>query len=365
MALVASSPACAPTVGGAIGSQEDLGLRMVADEAERELRRSGQVVRDPPLEAYVREVSCRVAGPSCPELRIVLLDRAEFNAAAWPNGLVELWTGALLRCENEAQLALLLGHEIAHYEERHAVRRWQRAQATLGVAGLLGTLIGAPALAELTAALDVLAYSREQEYEADRLGLAKVAAAGYDAGEAPRLWENLVAERAASATPDALLFLRTHPTDAQRLDAIRATARGLPVPPGPDAAGRAAFAAIVRGRRRAWLEAELDRRAFGESEVLIARLLAADPHAAELRFAAGELHRLRARPGDLDRAIEHYRAAIVLRVAPAETWRSLGVVLARLGRAGEAREAFGTYLATAPDAWDRAMVERMLHAAGP
>lgn len=211
----------------------------------------------------------------------------------------------------------------------------------------------------------MLAYTREQESEADRLGLAKLAAAGYDAGEAPRLWENLVAERAASAAPDALLFLRTHPTDAERLAAIRAAARGLPVPPGPDAAGRAAFAAIVRDRRRAWLAAELDRRAFGESEVLISRLLAADPHAAELRFAAGELHRLRARQSDLDAAIEHYRAAVVLPGAPAETWRSLGLVLARLGRALEAREAFRTYLATAPDAWDRALVERMLHASGP
>ena len=93
-----------------------------------------------------------------------------------PNGMMQVWSGLLLRVENEAQLASILGHEMGHYVERHSLERWEQAKAslTLGqVAGIGLALAGAgglSALPNLIALASIFAYNREQEREADEFG---------------------------------------------------------------------------------------------------------------------------------------------------------------------------------------------------
>lgn len=356
--LGCAAPPPPPTPGAS--SPEEAGLRMMADRAEARLQTSGKIERRPELDAYLRGVLCRVVGPGCAELRLYLVDQPGFNAAAWPNGVIELWTGTLLRLENEAQLALVLGHEAVHYERRHTAQVWSRAQQNLGVGALLGTLAGAPELGLAMGALAVLAYSRDMEREADRLGLERLARAGYDPNEAPEVWEYALAERARAPTGAPPPFLSTHPTDAERIAALRAMAATLPGTPSADPLGRDAYRAAIAPFRGRWLARELARRAFAESELVLDRLLAAEPGSGELLFFAGELRRLRDGPGDAEAALARYREAAGRPDAPAETWRSMGLVAKRLGRHGEAREALRTYLARAGAAPDRPMIERML-----
>ncbi|MCM2356224.1 MAG: M48 family metalloprotease, partial [Arenimonas sp.] len=105
-------PAAPPGQAAERGSVEDE-LRYAMDRAERDLREHPMRVRDDALEAYVRGVACRVAGDYCGELRVYVIEQPWFNASMAPNGMMVVWTGALLRCRDEAELAVVLGHEFA------------------------------------------------------------------------------------------------------------------------------------------------------------------------------------------------------------------------------------------------------------
>ena len=72
-------------------------------------------VRDPVLNAYVRKVLCRTIGDAhCAPIRLYIIRTSQFNASMAPNGMMQVWTGLLLRMDNEAQLATVLGHEMGH-----------------------------------------------------------------------------------------------------------------------------------------------------------------------------------------------------------------------------------------------------------
>jgi hypothetical protein len=115
-----------------------------------------------------------------------------------------VWTGLLLRVDNEAQLAYVIGHEFAHYLKRHSIQQWRdlrhkaaattffnalTAAAGVGFIGDLGTLLTLGT---------IFAFSREEEREADLVGVALVKTAGYDVREASRIWQALLAEQTAS-----------------------------------------------------------------------------------------------------------------------------------------------------------------------
>jgi Zn-dependent protease with chaperone function len=180
------------------------GLWNAMDKAEVQARASADVNRDPQLNAYVREIFCKLSVQYCNEIRIYVMDRPYFNAAMAPNGYMEVWSGALLRAETEDEVAFVLGHELAHYGENHSINAWRnmksRANMLMGVQiGL--SLVGAAAAGNASSvesaravldAADVVSnvvylatiaslfgFSREQETEADRRGLELAAEAGY------------------------------------------------------------------------------------------------------------------------------------------------------------------------------------------
>ncbi|MBW8369249.1 MAG: M48 family metallopeptidase, partial [Arenimonas sp.] len=121
------------------GSDEDE-LWYAMERAERELLAHPRRVTDPVLNAYVRDVACRVAGDLCADLRVHIVDQPWFNASMAPNGMMVVWTGALLRLQDEAELALVLGHEVAHFRERHAIAQWRKAKNTSAVVGSISLL---------------------------------------------------------------------------------------------------------------------------------------------------------------------------------------------------------------------------------
>ena len=102
---------------------DEAGLIMQMDRFEADLRNSAALVRDPALNRYLAELTCRVAGDYCNDIRVYLVRQPYFNAQMAPNGMLIVWTGLLLRVEDEAQLAFVLGHEVGHYVERHSLAR--------------------------------------------------------------------------------------------------------------------------------------------------------------------------------------------------------------------------------------------------
>jgi predicted Zn-dependent protease len=151
-----------------------------------------------------------------------LVQSKEINAWCMPGGKVAVYSGILPVTESEAGLATVLGHEIAHAIAHHAAE--QASQSALASAG--GSVIGATTNSEvltqlygLGGQLALLKYSRNQESEADHLGLIFMAMAGYDPHSAVNFWQRMDAATQSNGAPPE--FLSTHPSNASRIKNIQ------------------------------------------------------------------------------------------------------------------------------------------------
>ncbi|NOQ52364.1 MAG: M48 family metalloprotease [Desulfuromonadaceae bacterium] len=191
----------------------------------------GGIYADEVLNAYVDRVGKRVARYSHrPELEYtfqVVNDSAP-NAFALPGCFIAISRGLLVNLENEAQLAAVLGHEIGHVTARHSVQGIQRSTLLSATVGLLGTVAG-EGYGELTTQVGGVAanlvnkrYSREQESEADQLGIDYMTQAGYAPQGAIELQEIFYRKIEGGQNPDWLSGLfRSHPFSKERLEANR------------------------------------------------------------------------------------------------------------------------------------------------
>lgn len=358
-------PGSAPVAG----SDEDE-LWYAMERAERELQRSPLRVRDPGLNDYVRRVACEAAGDYCKGQRVYIMDVPQFNASMAPNGMMLVWTGALLRMRDEAELAFVLGHETGHFTAQHSLRQWRRIKDTtalLSAFQILAYGAGAPNVAMLGALAGyatIFKYSRDMEREADRLGFASVVREGYDPQAGVDLWARMLAEEETRRYERRAAIFSTHPASRERLQDIRAAASS--VPEHPRERRRDAFRASTRPFLERWLDADLGQRRYGSSLLLINGLLADAPDAdrGTLTFYLGEAHRRRNAAGDRARAAELYARAVAMPGTPAAAWREHGFALRDAGRTAEARIALQRYLAQTPDAEDRAFVQRELDKLG-
>jgi predicted Zn-dependent protease len=157
-----------------------------------------------------------------------LVDNKEANAWCMPGGKVVVYTGLLPLSQNEAGLAIVIGHEIAHAVAQHGSERMSQALLQqLGGVALQVAIANKPTETQnlfMTAygigstVGGILPFSRKEETEADKFGLYYAAMAGYNPQEAIPFWERM--SKAGGAQPPE--FLSTHPADATRIAAIRA-----------------------------------------------------------------------------------------------------------------------------------------------
>jgi predicted Zn-dependent protease len=107
---------------------DEASLWTIMDGAEQVAKASPDRIKDPALTGYVQSLTCRLAPEYCKELRVYVLQRPAFNASAAANGYIELWSGLLLRADSEDELGFVLGHEITHYAENHAIETQRAAK---------------------------------------------------------------------------------------------------------------------------------------------------------------------------------------------------------------------------------------------
>jgi len=156
-----------------------------------------------------------------------LIQSKEVNAWCMPGGKVAVYSGILPITMDDAGLATVMGHEIGHAIARHSAERISQQMA----AQFGGAVVGAAAsdksqttqsvvneLYGVGGQLVLLKYSRNQESEADRLGLIFMSMAGYDPNNAVAFWQRMAAQNKGGAPPE---FLSTHPADATRIQAIK------------------------------------------------------------------------------------------------------------------------------------------------
>ncbi len=226
-----------------------------ADEAKNVAATMG-LVDDARLVSYVRAVGARVAANS--PLRDVdytfaVVDLRAPNAFALPGGYVYVSRGLLAVTNSEDELAGVLGHEIGHIAARHAVQRLSRA-APIGVVtglGALATGIVSPMLGDIVSGAGsavnsamLAPYGRDQEREADRVGVELAAKAGWDPDGLARSLETLEREDALSRRKDGggISFFSTHPPLPERVENLRREASEVErAPASPIAGSRDAF----------------------------------------------------------------------------------------------------------------------------
>ena len=158
-----------------VAGTDEAELWYAMEKQEEALQRSPMRVRDPALNAYVKDVACRAAEAYCKDLRVYIMNVPAFNASMAPNGVMMLWTGALLRMRDEAELAFVLGHEAGHFRAQHSLRSWRRMKDTsalLGAFQMLAYGYGMPntaMLGTLGVYATVFKFTRDMEREAQGL----------------------------------------------------------------------------------------------------------------------------------------------------------------------------------------------------
>jgi Zn-dependent protease with chaperone function len=215
--------------------QQDI---QMGQEAAAQVKQQQQVIQNPVLQAYVSKVGMRIAGTreaaasGFPFSFSVVADPS-INAFALPGGPMFIHTGLLEAVDNEAQLAGVMGHELAHVVLRHGTHQASKASLlqlpaalAAGAAGAGGGLLGS--LAQLGIGLGansvLLKFSRDAESEADALGSHFMAEAGYDPIEMARFFNKLN----STGGPSGPQFLSDHPNPLNREAAIQAEVKTLP-----------------------------------------------------------------------------------------------------------------------------------------
>jgi predicted Zn-dependent protease len=199
-------------------------------QAAQEVQQTLGFVNDPELQAYVQGIGRALAAQSeRPDLpwQFQVVDDPTPNAFALPGGFIYVTRGMMNLMTSEAELASVLGHEIAHVTARHSVSQISKQQvAQLGLG--LGSIFF-PTVQELSPLLGsglsllFLKYGRDDERQADELGFAYATRQGYSASEFGDVFEAL--GRAGGEEAGALPgWLSTHPTSAERVETARARA---------------------------------------------------------------------------------------------------------------------------------------------
>jgi predicted Zn-dependent protease len=203
-------------------------------EAQQQVRKEVPRFTDREVVNYVngigRRLTSRTTGPKYP-YTFTVANYREINAFALPGGPVWIHRGAIAAAANEAQLASVLAHEIAHISQRHAADQITKRLVANGFIGLLGAMLGSNRGAEaaqmgarVLAGSYMLKFSRDDEREADTVGAAIMRRAGWDAREMAAFMTTLGREQGRD--PASIeVFLSSHPAPAERAERLRKTVK--------------------------------------------------------------------------------------------------------------------------------------------
>ena len=210
----------------------------------RQLRDEGQIIEDPEATEYLQALGSRIVaqatGDSAQRFSFFFVNDNSINAFALPGGFIGVNYGLVLATRNEAQLAGVLAHEIAHVTQRHIARRIrsQGRQSIATMAAILAAILVGAATGSSDAALGGISmasgaamqqqinFTRANENEADRVGMSFLASAGFDPYGMPDFFETMGRRNAILASNRNALpeILQSHPVTSNRIAESRARA---------------------------------------------------------------------------------------------------------------------------------------------
>lgn len=184
---------------------------------KREMSRPGDPRIQPFVECISNSLIATLEEPyASMDWEIIVFDDDSANAFAMPGGKIGVFTGIFKVADTPDALATVIGHEIAHLTEDHVVERARKQLGTDLLSGVLSSATygyGRDSISQGTAIFIGLPFDRNQESEADLVGLEYMAAAGYDPRSSLYLWRNM-SDLSQGSPPE---FLSTHPSDDRRM----------------------------------------------------------------------------------------------------------------------------------------------------
>jgi len=370
-----------------------------AKEEERKLRDKATLYQDPLLEDYLNQVASRLAPPEVKgqeaiRLRVYAIKDPTLNAFTYPTGSIYVHTGLLARLENEAQLAVVLGHEETHATHRHALE-FQRSARNKAIGFSIASLAASIVIAEkagkkaergdwsgayvlsqvgnimvgLGLELGFLAavngFGRELEREADEVGLERTVAAGYDPRQGPRVFELLKDDRGDDSRME-IFFFGSHPRLDERIADMKEILSTRYSGVGGDDRTKDTRDFQMRMRVLVRDDAAENLRAgrLGSAEAEIGRVLDLTPNDPVAHYLTGQIAEKRAADApdraatdrQLDKALEAFEQATRLDPRYADPYRAIGIIRYKAGEKDEALTAFRRYLELKPDAQDAQQV---------
>jgi len=199
-------------------------------EAFKEIKEKEKISKDARLNAILQRVGKRIAAVSPVNYKweFVLIESKEMNAFCLPGGKVAFYTGILPVLQNEAAMAIVMGHEIGHAVMRHAGQRMSQALTAQGLMLGVGLSMepGSKTRDLVLAGMGIgaqvgvmLPFSRAHETESDSVGLRYAADAGYDPSEGARFWSRFAQATQSGGNPPT--FLSTHPSSSSRIENLK------------------------------------------------------------------------------------------------------------------------------------------------
>ena len=235
----ATNPATGERIFSIMSPEQE--QQLGAQESPKAVQEFGGLYQDPELTRYIDGIGqflARTTETPDQKFTFVVIDTDVVNAFALPGGYVHVTRGLLALANNEAEAAGVIAHEIGHVVARHAASRTSQATLSSGLAALAGVLLGSDALAQVGQGLAgayVASYSRDQEFEADSLGVRYLRRAGFDPEAMADFLATLQAQsqletQIAGRQDDGFDIMASHPRTQDRVRAaIKAADGGGPV----------------------------------------------------------------------------------------------------------------------------------------
>lgn len=328
-----------PRAAGALTEQAQRDrLLFETRENEKRLADRGFLAGDPNLDAYLQSIMDRLYPDQ--SFRVRAIRDLEANAFAVATGNVYVHTGLLLRVHNEAELAAILGHEGAHILGDHAYKGVREAKS-------LGVLVATVPLLGLIAGISSMAgYTRDLEREADRVGLERMVAAGYDPSAAAPLFDRMATEIEARKIKQPPFFFADHPKLLERVQNFREFATGK----APGLINSEEYWYATRTHQQKSLDLIHERKDGTTLICLLAEPGRSDHFAPAGDFLLGEGYRFRNSPGDEELAIAAYTRSTVEHPDFAGAYGARARLRGRMGDRSGALEDLEQFIRLAPDA---------------
>ena len=348
----------------------EAGLWMQMNNYEEKLKTSGSRIKDKNLEKYLKNILCNLTPDYCKDIRVYVQDMPYFNAFMAPNGMMVVWTGLLLRAQNEAQVAAVIGHEAGHYIKRHSLKAWLDAKSRTDLMALLAiglSVGGVPSggdIFNLTQLLQVgfmAKHSRDNEREADKIGLDFLIKAEYDPKEAPKIWENIIKEMELGEVKKPLAFLASHPAPAERIENLKKQTQKYEKIENKK--NKEKLKQKTSSHLKKWIKDEMRLKNKVEQTEFILDLVYEDSENEYLlKFYKGEIYRLRTDvENNYQKAINLYKESIKLKEDFPDVYRELGLLQFKTEKDNEAKKNLQNYLKHAKNPKDKSIIESYLN----